>query len=162
MLDSSLKDRYLRFTIERSPESASGSSPEVSDAEFRRRARVMLDALSHLRRLEGFLGVCVADETNGVLLVSDQAVDAINLGKIACDTAQLLHASWRAMQETGLTDVVDEVIFEAPNQYHIVRRHPSVPGIFLLVALEKSDDRLSKARATITQTHSELLRSYIR
>ncbi len=114
------------------------------------------EGLRKIRELDGFVGTCVVDSNNGLMLGSEGGGEAINLELAAAGNTEVVRAKRATMLKLGLNDSIEDMLITLGTQYHLIRLMPQKDGLFIYLVLNKDRGNLAMARYTLAQISDKM------
>ena len=108
-------------------------------------------ALNGVMQIHGAIGVAIVDLESGMSLAHSGG-GSLNLDVAAAGNTEVVRAKMRTMKELGLADEIDDILITLGTQYHVIRplTGKGNAGLFVYVALDKTQSNLAMARHKIT------------
>jgi hypothetical protein len=146
----------LRLDIA-SPEEPAAESPAptrlgVVDPQL---AAVALEAFV---ASEGVLACALVDAGSGLAIASDARDPvAIDIGRLAAASTQLLRAHRHAARQSGFADPVEEIIVGTRSRQQIIRLLARHPGLFLCAVVDANRGNLALTRYKLIEAERALV-----
>ena len=120
-----------------------------------------LDAgLAHIvGNVEGAIGVALVDLDGGLTLASAGGSDDFDLDIASAGGIDVVRAQKRTMDQLGFADEADQIediLITMGRQYHLIRRLPANPTLFLYLAIQSDRGNLGLARHQLRSVENEL------
>ena len=113
------------------------------------------ESLDIAMTIDGALGVALVDYNSGMALGMTGG-NAINLEVAAAGNTEVVRAKMKVMQQLGINEPIEDILITLGTQYHIIRLLRSTPGLFLYLALSKSQANLAMARHKLSTIETTL------
>lgn len=102
-------------------------------------------ALEEAMKIEGAFAVCLADANSGMTLGSIGSA-GFNIDAAAAGNTEVMRAKLKTMKALGIKDRIEDMLITLGEQYHIIRPLAAREGLFLYIALHRSNANLAMAR----------------
>jgi hypothetical protein len=107
---------------------------------------------------EGVLACALIDAGSGLAIASDaRDPAAIDIGRLAAASTQLLRAHRHAARQSGSTDPVEEVIVGTRSRQQVIRLLARHPGLFLCAVLDANRGNLALTRYKLIEAERALV-----
>jgi hypothetical protein len=101
--------------------------------------------LRRLRQVDGFLGACLVDSSNGSV-VQVEGGYGIDFEAAGASSVELLRIKQRTIESLSLGDEIEDIIVSLERYYHLLRRVGTHQGLFVSVVLDRRRANLALAR----------------
>ena len=142
-------DRQSRERAEAAPRP---EQEQEQEQEQQGLARVDLESLSSI---DGFLGICLVDSSNGTML-SAAASSSVDLQIAAAGNAEVVRAKRKTIAALELDDNIEDILISLGSQYHLIRLLRSANALFLFLVLDRDQANLAMARHSLKSFESTL------
>jgi hypothetical protein len=117
------------------------------------------DILKQAMDIDGAIGVALVEHGSGMTLGTRGGGEHLDLEVAAAGNTEVVRAKLRAAQQLGLTDKIEDILITLSSQYHLVRMITGQDGegLFLYLALTKSQANLAMARRQLANLERELV-----
>ncbi|WAS86272.1 MULTISPECIES: hypothetical protein [unclassified Corallococcus] len=145
----------LTFDLAELTADASQTQPAVPQSQSPSGPPVLLEgevmanvkqALEEAMKIEGAFAVCLADANSGMTLGSVGGNAAFNVEAAAAGNTEVMRAKLKTMKALGIKDRIEDMLITLGEQYHIIRPLAAREGLFLYIALHRSNANLAMAR----------------
>jgi CheY-like chemotaxis protein len=109
-----------------------------------------------MKTIDGAVGVALVDYQSGMALGIAGGSSTLNLEVAAAGNTEVIRAKMKVMSSLGLKDSIEDILITLGSQYHLLRLLKSTPGLFLYLALSKSQANLAMARHQLAQIENNL------
>ena len=108
--------------------------------------------------IDGALGAALVDYTSGMALGTVGGGKDLDLTVAAAGNTDVVRAKVRTMELLGLKDEIEDILITLGGQYHLIRllKGRGNNGLFLYLALDKSQANLAMARHQLMKIENEL------
>lgn len=115
-------------------------------------------ALKDAMQIDGALGAALVDRTSGMALGTTGGGKDFDLTAAAAANTEVVRAKLRTMEALGLGDGIEDILITLSTQYHLIRliNDKSGMGLFLYLALSKSQANLALARHKLANLESQI------
>ncbi|HEY1012642.1 MAG TPA: response regulator [Herpetosiphonaceae bacterium] len=113
-------------------------------------------SLDEAMNIDGAIGIALADYKSGMALGTAGGNGSFNLEIAAAGNTEVIRSKMKVMSNLGLNEAIEDILITLGNQYHLIRLLKSSPGLFLYLALSKSQANLAMARHKLAQIESNL------
>lgn len=131
------------------PQPASSQSQSPSSPPVLLEREVMANvkqALEEAMKIDGAFAVCLADANSGMTLGSLGGSSTFNVEAAAAGNTEVMRAKMKTMKALGIKDRIEDMLITLGEQYHIIRPLAAREGLFLYIALNRSNANLAMAR----------------
>lgn len=111
--------------------------------------------ISGLSEIGGFVGGCVVDSDNGLMLASNNA-GMFDLEAAGAANTEVVKAKNAAINALGLNDSIEDILITLGKQYHLIRPLEANPTVFIYLALDKRGANLGMARLQMKKVEQSL------
>lgn len=115
----------------------------------------MMTDISGLQELDGFIGGCLVNSDNGLIL-GKHGEGSFDLDTAAAGNTQVVRAKRKTMKALGIQGGIEDILITLDNQLHLIRLLKSNPAIFLYVVIDKSKGNLGMARSVVKKVEEGL------
>ena len=112
------------------------------------------ETLAKLLTTDGSIAAAVVDSDSGLMLGA--AGSGLDLELAAAGNTEVVRAKLKTMKSLGLSDTIDDMLITLGNQYHIIKLHPSMHGLFIYFVLDKNKANLALARRAANTAAEEI------
>ena len=109
---------------------------------------IKLDAL---QSIEGFIGAAVVDSESGMCLGTIGGGAALDLEVAAAGNCEVVRAKRKTMQSLKLKDRIEDILITLGKHYHLIRPLETNDGVFIYLALNRSQANLAMARVRLKE-----------
>ncbi|MGH4030034.1 hypothetical protein ACQB60_13975 [Actinomycetota bacterium Odt1-20B] len=108
--------------------------------------------------IEGTLGAALVDYNSGMALGTLGGSKDLDLSVAAAGNTDVVRAKARTMEMLGLKGEIEDILITLNEQYHLIRllQSRNGNGLFLYLALDKSQANLAMARHQLKRIEGEL------
>ncbi|WP_253895910.1 hypothetical protein [Corallococcus exercitus] len=144
-----------QLTFELAELSADAVPPAISQSQSPSIPPVLLErevmanvkqALEEAMKIDGAFAVCLADANSGMALGSLGGSSTFNVEAAAAGNTEVMRAKMKTMKALGIKDRIEDMLITLGEQYHIIRPLAAREGLFLYIALNRSNANLAMAR----------------
>ena len=107
--------------------------------------------LDSLQGVDGFIGAAVVDSESGMCLGTLGGGGAIDLEVAAAGNCEVVRAKRKTMAALQLKDRIEDMLITLGKHYHLIRPLESNDGVFIYLALNRSQANLAMARVTLRE-----------
>lgn len=113
-------------------------------------------SLEELMKVDGAIGVAVADWDSGLCLGTAGGGARLNIEVAAAGNCQVVKAKMLTMAELGIKGAIQDILITLDDQIHLIRPLRHGQNIFLYLAIDKANGNLALARLRLTKVEAEL------
>ena len=117
--------------------------------------KTMSTDISSLSEIAGFIGACLVDSDNGLMLAAEGG-GKLDLEAAGAANTSVVKAKLAAIETLGLGDAIEDILITLGKQYHLIRPLEANPNVFLYVALDKKTSNLGMARLQVKKVEATL------
>lgn len=105
--------------------------------------------LESLQNIDGFIGAAIVDSESGMCLGTLGGGASIDLDVAAAGNCEVVRAKRKTMASLNLKDRIEDILITLGKHYHLIRPLESNDGVFIYLALNRSQANLAMARVTL-------------
>jgi hypothetical protein len=115
------------------------------------------DILKRAMDIDGALGVALVEYSSGMCLGTAGGGE-LDLEVAAAGNTEVVRAKLRTMDKLGLGQQIEDILITLDRQYHLIRLISGAngEGLFLYLALNRSQANLAMARRSLANLEREL------
>jgi predicted regulator of Ras-like GTPase activity (Roadblock/LC7/MglB family) len=113
------------------------------------------DVMAVLGHLGGYIGSCLADETDGRCIEKD-AKSPFDLDTAARLNAAVVRAKRETIAALGMEDAIEDILISLTHQYHLIRPLRHDRTLFLYLVLDRAHANLPYARLALSRAEEKL------
>jgi hypothetical protein len=116
------------------------------------------ESLQELMAMPGSLGAAVVDYSSGMTLGTAGGGPQLDLEVAGAGNTEVVRAKMNTMQQLGLQGNIEDILITLDRQYHLIRpvTGQGGQGLFVYLALDKSNANLAMARRTLENVEHSL------
>lgn len=114
------------------------------------------ELLDEAMRIDGSMGVALADWKSGMCLGTAGGSSAFNLEVAAAGNTEVIRAKLKVMGNLGLKDQIEDILITLGTQYHLIRLNTKHTNLFFYLVLNRSQGNLAMARHQLASIESRL------
>ncbi|WP_343073389.1 hypothetical protein [Pyxidicoccus fallax] len=145
----------LTFRLEELVPPVSQPPPPHSPEERIPMANVK-QSLEESLKIEGAFAACLVDAKSGMTLGSIGGSPTFNVEAAAAGNTEVVRAKLKTMNALGLKDRIEDILITLGEQYHVIRPLSTREGLFLYLALHRSNANLALARFKLADIEKSL------
>ncbi|GAB1266348.1 hypothetical protein NBRC116493_33150 [Aurantivibrio infirmus] len=107
--------------------------------------------LENLQNIDGFIGAAVVDSESGMCLGTIGGGSGMNLEIAAAGNCEVVRAKRKTMTSLKLKDRIEDILITLGKHYHLIRPLETNDGVFIYLALNRSQANLAMARAQLKE-----------
>lgn len=113
-------------------------------------------SLKQLSKVAGFIGAAIVDADSGMTLGTSGGGDNFNVEVAAAANTDVVNAKARAAAAIGLDDTIDDILITLTSQYHLIRPSAKHAGVFVYIAVDRSQANLALTRRAVQEVEGGL------
>lgn len=116
------------------------------------------DILKRAMDIDGAIGVALVEYSSGMTL-GTLGGGSLDLEVAAAGNTEVVRAKLRTMEQLGLSGGIEDILITLDTQYHMIRLITGAggEGLFLYLALNRSQANLAMARRSLSGLEKELV-----
>jgi hypothetical protein len=116
-------------------------------------------SLKQAMTVNGAIGTALVDYTSGMCLGTTGGGEDFDLEIAAAGNTEVVRAKLATMKSLGLKDTVEDILITLGTQTHLIRvlAGANCEGLFLYLALDRSQSNLALARRELSQIEKTLV-----
>lgn len=114
------------------------------------------ESLEKLTAVRGFVGACLVDSSDGIVLAAQGGSEAFNLSQAAAGNAAVVRAKLANIAALSLDDEIEDILITLRRQYHLIRPVMAKPDLFLYLVVDRSKANLASGRHDLSQVEKAL------
>jgi hypothetical protein len=114
------------------------------------------ELLTEAMRIDGAMGVTLADWKSGMCLGIAGGNSDLNLEVAAAGNTEVIRAKLKVMGNLGLKDQIEDILITLGGQYHLIRLNTKHTNLFFYLVLNRSQGNLAMARHLLASIESRL------
>ena len=112
--------------------------------------------LEEAMKIDGAIGVAVADWDSGLCLGTAGGGARINIEVAAAGNCQVVKAKMATMAELGIKGSIQDILITLDDQIHLLRPVRGGDSLFIYIAIDKAKGNLGMARHRLQKLETEL------
>lgn len=113
-------------------------------------------ALATLADIDGFIGACVFDSTDGMMLAFEGGGHALDLEVASALNVGIVRAHQDAIKSLRLSDEIDDIFLTLGKQYHVIRPITATKHLFFYLVIDRLGTNLAIARMRLQDAEKSL------
>src|SRR5262245_40604343 len=109
----------------------------------------MAITLDSLQSMDGFIGAALVDSESAMCMATIGGGGILDLEVAAAGNSEVVRAKRKAMEMLKLKDRIEDILISLGKQYHLIRPLESNEGVFIYLALHRSQANLAMARVQL-------------
>lgn len=114
------------------------------------------DALTTLSNIEGFIGACVFDSNDGMMLAFAGGDPVLDLEVASALNVGIVRANQDAVKSLRLDDEIEDIFLTLGRQYHLIRPITTTKHLFFYLVIDRAGTNLAIARIRLAETEKSL------
>lgn len=107
--------------------------------------------LDALQSVDGFIGAAIVDSESGMCLGTIGGGQGMDLEVAAAGNCEVVRAKRKTMAALQLKDRIEDILITLGKHYHLIRPLETNDGVFIYLALNRSQANLAMARVALRE-----------
>ncbi len=107
--------------------------------------------LDSLQSIDGFIGAAIVDSESGLCLGTLGGGSFLDLEVAAAGNCEVVRAKRKTMASLQLRDRIEDILITLGKHYHLIRPLETNEGVFIYLALNRSQANLAMARVSLRE-----------